>query len=170
VSSPDSIGALVAMNTGAGSASNDMTARAWDVSPGSKYTCLRTLVGHTHAVTGVCFGLKSLHEGQTVVVVTASRDASLRVWNSFSGELLGTLTGHTDWVRKCASPLKTKACIDQGTNVGLVVSGGSDHVSVVLGRVCPAVSASSADRSSVGPGDHERNALPHWSFQRGRVC
>lgn len=83
---------------GAASASNDSTARVWEFGArDGSLSCRRTLAGHEHAVTGVTF-----FAGGTRVA-TASRDATLRVWDPRSGASMGVMRGHTEWVRRVAS-------------------------------------------------------------------
>src|SRR6266516_7383399 len=55
---------------------------------------LRTLTGHTDAVDHLAWG----RLGDRVVLATASRDGTARIWDPASGNALVTLTGHTDAV------------------------------------------------------------------------
>lgn len=67
-------------------ASDDETARLWEVATGSPRA---TLTGHTAAVTGVAFSPDGTR------VATVSRDRSTRLWSTATGEHSATLTGHT---------------------------------------------------------------------------
>eukprot|EP01125_Pyxidicula_operculata_P019184 TRINITY_DN693_c0_g1_i1.p1 TRINITY_DN693_c0_g1~~TRINITY_DN693_c0_g1_i1.p1 ORF type:complete len:2289 (+),score=635.01 TRINITY_DN693_c0_g1_i1:128-6994(+) len=51
--------------------------------------------GHSAAVRCVCFD----HKGK--LVASASRDNTVRVWDSRNGNCLYTLRGHTDWISTC---------------------------------------------------------------------
>ncbi|MBC6461459.1 protein kinase [Actinomadura sp. HBU206391] len=70
-------------------ASNDSTARLWDVATGRNTA---TLTGHTNPVSSVAFS----PDGRTLA--TASNDSTARLWGVATGRDAGTLTGHTDWV------------------------------------------------------------------------
>ena len=70
-------------------ASDDDTARIWDVESGRP---LATLVGHTAQVTSAAFS----PDGRRVV--TCSYDETTLVWDAGTGKQLATLIGHTDGV------------------------------------------------------------------------
>ncbi|MEG4144435.1 WD40 repeat domain-containing protein, partial [Microcoleus sp. Pol12B5] len=57
---------------------------------------LRTLVGHTDSVNAVAIA----PDGKTAI--SASRDQTLKIWDTESGRELRTLTGHTDFVNAVA--------------------------------------------------------------------
>ncbi|KAJ1957293.1 Lissencephaly-1 [Dipsacomyces acuminosporus] len=70
--------------------SADLTLRVWDVN--DEYKCVRTLHGHDHCVSAVCFlGADKL--------VSASRDKTVKIWEVATGYCIKTLTGHSEWVR-----------------------------------------------------------------------
>ncbi|ROT38305.1 nuclear distribution protein nudF [Sodiomyces alkalinus F11] len=87
------------------SCSNDLTIKLWDPSDG--YKNIRTLPGHDHSVSGVRF-IPSGAAGAPSsgnLLVSASRDKTLRIWDVSTGYCLRTLKGHVDWVREvCPSP------------------------------------------------------------------
>ncbi|KAJ2777378.1 Lissencephaly-1 [Coemansia javaensis] len=73
--------------------SADLTLRVWDVA--DEYKCVRTLHGHDHCVSAVCFlGADKL--------VSASRDKTVKVWDLATGYCVRTLAGHAAWVRGVA--------------------------------------------------------------------
>ena len=74
-------------------ASDDTTARVWDVGSGKP---LATLRGHTYPVTSAAFS----PDGKRVV--TASGDKTARVWDADSGKTLAPLQGHTGTVFSAA--------------------------------------------------------------------
>jgi WD40 repeat protein len=72
---------------------NDEGTFLWDF--GSRVQ-VRTINGHTDAVTAVAFGTGA------DVLATASRDRTVRLWDAASGEALHILIGHTSWVTAVA--------------------------------------------------------------------
>lgn len=75
------------------SCSADLTIKLWDT---TTYTCTKTLHGHDHNVSAICF----FPEGDKLV--SASRDKTLRIWETQTGYCVRTLKGHEDWVRQVA--------------------------------------------------------------------
>ncbi|KAJ2508072.1 Lissencephaly-1 [Coemansia sp. RSA 2052] len=70
--------------------SADLTLRVWDIA--ADYKCVRTLHGHDHCVSAVCFlGADRL--------ASASRDRSIKIWDLTTGYCVKTLSGHAEWVR-----------------------------------------------------------------------
>ncbi|KAI9792850.1 MAG: protein with putative role during mitosis [Piccolia ochrophora] len=81
------------------SCSNDLTIKLWD--PSDEYKNIRTLPGHDHSVSAIRF-VPSGAAGSPLsgnLLVSASRDKSLRIWDVSTGYCVKTLRGHTDWVR-----------------------------------------------------------------------
>ncbi|KZF24871.1 platelet-activating factor acetylhydrolase IB alpha subunit [Xylona heveae TC161] len=82
------------------SCSSDLTIKLWD--PSDEYKNIRTLPGHDHSVSAVRFissgsaGLPSTGN----LLVSASRDKTLRIWDVTTGYCVKTLSGHLDWVRE----------------------------------------------------------------------
>jgi WD40 repeat protein len=98
-------------------ASQDETAKVWDATSGQE---LLTLFGHNDWVRGVAFS----PDGMRLATASGDRTAKMwnayspylarrlshtgsgvemvKVWNTFPGKELLTLTGHTDWVRSVA--------------------------------------------------------------------
>ncbi|PVU88556.1 hypothetical protein BB561_005783 [Smittium simulii] len=72
------------------SCSSDLTIRIWDSQNDYKNT--RTLFGHDHSVSSVCF----LGSDK---IVSASRDKTIKIWDFASGYCIKTITGHSEWVR-----------------------------------------------------------------------
>jgi WD40 repeat protein len=67
-------------------ASNDDTARLWDV---DRRRVVATLSGHRGNISALAFS----PNGRTVA--TGSADRTVRLWDSRTGTMLTTLTGHT---------------------------------------------------------------------------
>lgn len=59
------------------SCSADMSIKLWDFS--QTYECLRTMHGHEHSVSGVCF----LKGGD--FIVSSSRDKTIKMWEVNTG-------------------------------------------------------------------------------------
>jgi WD40 repeat protein len=74
-------------------ASDDKTARLWDVASGQ---VLRELQGHQDWVVYAAFSPDSK------LVVTASDDKTARLWDVASRQALWELQGHQNWVRHAA--------------------------------------------------------------------
>ena len=64
--------------------------KLWDF---STYECTKTLQGHDHNVSGVCF----VPSGD--YIVSCSRDKTVKMWEVATGYCVKTYTGHRDWVR-----------------------------------------------------------------------
>lgn len=81
------------------SCSSDLTIKLWD--PSDEYKNIRTLPGHDHSVSAVRF-IPSGAAGAPSsgnLLVSASRDKTLRIWDVSTGYCVKTLRGHADWVR-----------------------------------------------------------------------
>jgi platelet-activating factor acetylhydrolase IB subunit alpha len=96
------------------SCSTDLSIKLWDV---STYACLRTLRGHDHTISAVVFlpkpGLTSGGGSETKNgidpavagsqhVLSASRDATVKLWDVETGFCDYTFSDHSDWVRALA--------------------------------------------------------------------
>jgi platelet-activating factor acetylhydrolase IB subunit alpha len=81
------------------SCSSDLTIKLWD--PSDDYKNIRTLPGHDHSVSAIRFvpsgAAGSPSSGN--LLVSASRDKTLRIWDVTTGYCVKTLKGHADWVR-----------------------------------------------------------------------
>jgi platelet-activating factor acetylhydrolase IB subunit alpha len=81
------------------SCSSDLTIKLWD--PNDEYKNIKTLPGHDHSVSAVRFipsgAAGSPSSGN--LLVSASRDKTLRIWDVSTGFCVKTLNGHADWVR-----------------------------------------------------------------------
>ncbi|KAI9889662.1 MAG: protein with putative role during mitosis [Vezdaea aestivalis] len=81
------------------SCSSDLTIKLWD--PSDEYKNIRTLPGHDHSVSAVRFISNGTTGGPATgnLLVSASRDKTLRMWDVSTGYCVKTLRGHADWVR-----------------------------------------------------------------------
>ncbi|KAK3385894.1 WD40-repeat-containing domain protein [Podospora didyma] len=84
-------------NTLLASCSSDLTIKLWD--PSDDYKNIRTLPGHDHSVSAVRFIPSGVAGGAGNLLVSASRDKSLRIWDVSTGYCVKTLRGHAEWVR-----------------------------------------------------------------------
>ena len=76
-----------------------MTIKLWD--PENEYKNIRTLPGHDHSVSAIRF-IPSGVAGAPAsgnLLVSASRDKTLKIWDVVTGYCIKTLQGHTEWVR-----------------------------------------------------------------------
>ncbi|KAI9761485.1 MAG: Microtubule-associated protein, microtubule dynamics during spindle orientation [Chaenotheca gracillima] len=81
------------------SCSSDLTIKLWD--PSDEYKNIRTLPGHDHSVSAVRFIPSGAAGSPTSgnLLVSASRDKTLRIWDVSTGYCVKTIRGHADWVR-----------------------------------------------------------------------
>lgn len=95
------------------SCSTDLSIKLWDV---STYACLRTLRGHDHTISAICFvpmpeltagsfdttktgtGVDAAIAGSQHVL-SASRDSTVKLWDVETGFCDHTFSDHSDWVR-----------------------------------------------------------------------
>ncbi|KAF2674708.1 nuclear migration protein-like protein nudF [Microthyrium microscopicum] len=81
------------------SCSSDLTIKLWD--PSDDYKNIRTLPGHDHSVSSIRF-IPSGAAGSPAsgnLLVSASRDKTLKIWDVTTGFCVKTIRGHGDWVR-----------------------------------------------------------------------
>lgn len=98
------------------SCSSDLTIRLWD--PSDEYKNIRTLPGHDHSISSVRF-VPSGAAGAPLsgnLLVSASRDQTLRIWDVTTGYCLKTLRGHTEWVRAVAPSLDGRWLLSAGND------------------------------------------------------
>ena len=92
------------------SCSSDLTIKIWD--PLGDYKNIRTLAGHDHSVSAVRF-IPSTGN----LLVSASRDHTLRIWDVNTGFCLQTLQGHTAWVRDVAPTYDGRYLLSTGDDM-----------------------------------------------------
>ncbi len=141
-------------------ASNDSTAKVWDVATGNE---VHTLAGHTDTVTSAAFS----PDGK--LVVTASDDSTAKVWDVATGNEVHTLVGHTGAVYSVAfSPdgaLVVTASDDSTAKVWDVATGdeaahpGRPHGYGLLGGLQPG-------RRAGGDGQLGQHALRCGTWRR----
>lgn len=93
-------------------ASQDQTARLWDVETGQE---LRRFVGHTDVVYCVAYARNGLW------ILTGSYDRTARVWDAQTGELCGVLTGHTDIINRVAISADGRTAVTASTDLTAIV-------------------------------------------------
>jgi WD40 repeat protein len=76
------------------------------------WNCVRTLVGHSQAVTSVAFS----PDGATLA--SGSEDKTIEMWQLDAGKRWYTLTGHSDWV----------TCVAFSPDGKILASGGRDKM------------------------------------------
>ncbi|KAL8866889.1 MAG: hypothetical protein Q9174_006018, partial [Haloplaca sp. 1 TL-2023] len=121
------------------SCSSDLTIKLWD--PADEYKNIRTLPGHDHSVSAIRF-IPSGAAGAPAsgnLLVSASRDKTLRIWDVTTGYCVKTLRGHVDWVRDVAASFDGRFLVscgnDQTSRIWDATAGdiktalvGHDHV------------------------------------------
>lgn len=96
--------------------SRDKTVRVWaEGAAPSDMTCVATLVGHTDFVVPVAC-VPALGAAPRGLIVSGSRDKSVRLWDADSASCVSTLTGHEQQV----------ACLAVGPD-GEIYSGALDR-------------------------------------------
>lgn len=98
------------------SCSSDLTIKLWD--PADDYKNIRTLPGHDHSVSAVRF-VPSGAAGAPAsgnLLVSASRDKTLRIWDVSTGYCVKTLRGHADWVRDVCPSLDGRYLLSAGVD------------------------------------------------------
>ncbi|KAM0424847.1 hypothetical protein ACHAPT_009903 [Fusarium lateritium] len=81
------------------SCSSDLTIKLWN--PADDYQNIQTLTGHDHSVSAIRF-IPSGAPGAPSsgnLLVSASRDKSLKIWDVTTGYCVKTLNSHSSWVR-----------------------------------------------------------------------
>ncbi|TWU70948.1 protein with putative role during mitosis [Metarhizium rileyi] len=80
------------------SCSSDFTIKLWD--PADDYKNIRTLYGHDHSICSIRFApCNNVETGSQHLLISASGDQTIKLWNVETGYCVHTLRGHTDWVR-----------------------------------------------------------------------
>ena len=98
------------------SCSSDLTIKLWD--PSEEYKNIRTLPGHDHSVSAVRF-IPSGAAGAPMsgnLLVSASRDKTLRIWDVTTGYCVKTIHGHADWVRDVAPSFDGRWLLSTGND------------------------------------------------------
>ncbi|KAK9424481.1 putative WD domain-containing protein [Seiridium unicorne] len=98
------------------SCSSDLTIKLWD--PSDDYKNIKTLPGHDHSVSAVRF-IPSGAAGapsSSNLLVSASRDKTLRIWDVTTGYCVKTIRGHADWVRDVFPSVDGRFLLSCGTD------------------------------------------------------
>ena len=98
------------------SCSSDLTIKLWD--PSDNYKNTRTLPGHDHSISSIRF-IPSGAAGAPLsgnLLVSASRDQTIRIWDVTTGYCLKTLRGHTEWVRAVTPSLDGRFLLSAGND------------------------------------------------------
>jgi platelet-activating factor acetylhydrolase IB subunit alpha len=93
-----------------------LTIKLWD--PSDDYKNIRTLPGHDHSVSAIRF-IPSGAAGAPSsgnLLVSASRDKTLRIWDVTTGYCVKTIRGHADWVRDVAPSFDGRWLVSAGTD------------------------------------------------------
>ncbi|KAL9104399.1 MAG: hypothetical protein Q9163_000657 [Psora crenata] len=99
------------------SCSSDLTIKLWD--PADDYKNIRTLLGHDHSVSAIRFipsGAAGA-PGSGNLLVSASRDKALKIWDVTSGYCVKTLQGHSGWVRDVCPSVDGRFILSTGDDM-----------------------------------------------------
>ena len=99
------------------SCSSDLSIKLWD--PADEYKNIRTLLGHDHSVSAVRF-VPSGAAGAPLsgnLLVSASRDKTLRIWDVTTGYCVKTLHGHNNWVRDVCPSVDGRFLLSTGDDM-----------------------------------------------------
>lgn len=87
------------------SGNEDNRVRLWNLSTGQ---CVKTLQGHTNIVSSVTFAPQctsgtstneAVNNLEGSILASGSDDQTIKLWDTRTGECVGTLWGHHDWVQ-----------------------------------------------------------------------
>ena len=118
------------------SCSSDLTIKLWD--PNDEYKNIRTLPGHDHSVSAVRFipsgAAGSPSSGN--LLVSASRDQTLRIWDSSTGYCVKTIRGHSDWVRDVSPSFDGRWLVSTGNDRTARIwdASSGEHKATMLGH------------------------------------
>ncbi|KAK4191500.1 WD40-repeat-containing domain protein [Podospora australis] len=85
-----------------------MSIKLWD--PADSYKNIRTLQGHEHIISSVRF----VPGGN--LLVSASKDTTLKLWDVTTGYCVKTIKGHSDWPRAVAPSIDGKYLLSTGSD------------------------------------------------------
>ncbi|KAI9803529.1 MAG: protein with putative role during mitosis [Sarcosagium campestre] len=99
------------------SSSSDLTIKLWD--PADEYKNIRTLLGHDHSVSAIRFipSRAAGAPGSGNLLVSASRDKSLKIWDVTTGYCVKTLQGHSSWVRDVCPSVDGRFLLSTGDDM-----------------------------------------------------
>lgn len=98
------------------SCSSDLTIKLWN--PTDDYKNIKTLPGHDHSVSAVRFipaGASGASSSGNLLV-SASRDKTLRIWDTSTGYCVKTIKGHAEWVRDVCPSIDGRYLFSAGTD------------------------------------------------------
>ncbi|KAK0626290.1 nuclear distribution protein pac-1b [Immersiella caudata] len=98
------------------SCSSDLSIKLWD--PSEEYKNIRTLPGHDHIVSSIRFVPSGAAGAPSSgnLLVSASKDNSLKIWDVTTGYCLKTITGHTDWPRAVCPSVDGRYLLSTGSD------------------------------------------------------
>ncbi|RJE18462.1 hypothetical protein PHISCL_09206 [Aspergillus sclerotialis] len=97
------------------SCSTDLSIKLWD--PSENFANIRTLYGHEHSVSAVRFLQHTAN-----LLVSASRDSTIMVWDVSTGYCIKTVHSDNDWIRDVPPSFDGK----------WLVYGGHNHIAKIL--------------------------------------
>ncbi|KAB8231437.1 Positively regulates the activity of the minus-end directed microtubule motor protein dynein [Aspergillus alliaceus] len=111
------------------SCSSDLTIKLWD--PSKDYANIRTLSGHDHSVSAVRFLTPTGN-----LLVSASRDASIRIWDVGTGYCVKAINSQGSWIRDVSPSFDGKWLVSGGRDQAATIweVSSADSKAVLLGH------------------------------------
>lgn len=115
------------------SCSSDLSIKIWE---GEVLKHVRTLTGHEHTVSSICFSPSVPKR-----LYSVSRDLAVKIWDLTTGNCVRTFVGHSDWVRDvdvvnspslgefvltCSNDQSVRLSHESGTGIAMLL--GHTHV------------------------------------------
>lgn len=132
--------------------------------PSLRPACFRLLRGHTETLLGLALS------GDGKLVVSASEDQTLRVWDVPSGECLGVLTGHTGGVTGVATTPDGRLAISSSLDGTLRVwdVGSRECLKILKGHTDDVLGVAMTPDAALAVSASRDGTLRVWNLSTGK--